>query len=117
MGFFSHDGGETYNRCHCKSYGLLVAIHRLEYVCAVWSNFEIADMDFWRGPAYIAFFEYLDSTGGFYYEVRVRCLVPLTLLGLTFPLCSCDSVGEMHRSIALLQGYSHGKINFIFLKR
>ena len=26
-------------------------------------------MDFWRGPAYTAFFEYLDSKGGFYYEV------------------------------------------------
>jgi hypothetical protein len=35
-----------------------------------WSNFEIADMDFWRGPAYTAFFEHLDFTGGFYYEVR-----------------------------------------------
>jgi Glycolipid 2-alpha-mannosyltransferase len=27
-------------------------------------------MEFWRGPAYTAFFEYLDSKGGFYYEVR-----------------------------------------------
>lgn len=36
----------------------------------VWSNFEIADLDFWRGEAYTAFFEYLDSRGGFYYEVR-----------------------------------------------
>lgn len=36
----------------------------------VWSNFEIADMDFWRGEAYTKYFEYLDSTGGFYYEVR-----------------------------------------------
>lgn len=35
----------------------------------VWSNFEIADMNFWRAPAYTAFFDYLDSTGGFYYEV------------------------------------------------
>jgi hypothetical protein len=35
----------------------------------VWSNFEIADMDFWRGPAYTDFFNYLDATGGFYYEV------------------------------------------------
>ena len=26
-------------------------------------------MDFWRGEAYSAFFEYLDSRGGFYYEV------------------------------------------------
>ncbi|KIK55936.1 glycosyltransferase family 15 protein [Collybiopsis luxurians FD-317 M1] len=50
MGFISDDDGRTYNRCH------------------FWSNFEIADMDFWRGPAYTAFFEYLDSQGGFYYE-------------------------------------------------
>jgi hypothetical protein len=28
-------------------------------------------MDFWRGEAYSAFFEYLDSLGGFYYEVTV----------------------------------------------
>ena len=27
-------------------------------------------MDFWRGEAYSAFFEYLDRRGGFYYEVR-----------------------------------------------
>ena len=39
-------------------------------LCTVWSNFEIADMDFWRGPAYTEFFNYLDATGGFYYEVR-----------------------------------------------
>ena len=38
--------------------------------CHFWSNFEIADMDFLRGPAYTAFFEYLDKQGGFYYEVR-----------------------------------------------
>ncbi|KAF9267017.1 glycosyltransferase family 15 protein [Marasmius fiardii PR-910] len=50
MGFMSENGGQTYNLCH------------------FWSNFEIADMNFWRGPAYTAFFEYLDSTGGFYYE-------------------------------------------------
>jgi hypothetical protein len=34
----------------------------------VWSNFEIADMDFWRGEAYQAFFDFLESKGGFYYE-------------------------------------------------
>jgi hypothetical protein len=36
---------------------------------SVWSNFEVADMNFWRGEAYTKFFEYLDSKGGFYYEV------------------------------------------------
>jgi alpha 1,2-mannosyltransferase len=25
-------------------------------------------MDFWRSPVYTSFFEYLDKTGGFYYE-------------------------------------------------
>jgi alpha 1,2-mannosyltransferase len=25
-------------------------------------------MDFWRGPAYQAFFAHLESKGGFYYE-------------------------------------------------
>ncbi len=27
-------------------------------------------MEFWRGEAYSKFFEYLESKGGFYYEVR-----------------------------------------------
>jgi Glycolipid 2-alpha-mannosyltransferase len=42
---------------------------RLITIFIVWSNFEIADLDFWRGEAYSAFFEFLDSKGGFYYEV------------------------------------------------
>ncbi|KAJ3808161.1 glycosyltransferase family 15 protein [Lentinula lateritia] len=50
MRFLSDTGGETYNLCH------------------FWSNFEIADMSFWRGEAYTKFFEYLDDKGGFYYE-------------------------------------------------
>ncbi|KAJ7230233.1 glycosyltransferase family 15 protein [Mycena pura] len=50
MGFLSDDGGDSYNRCH------------------FWSNFEIADLDLWRGEAYTKFFEYLDAKGGFYYE-------------------------------------------------
>ncbi|KAF9025585.1 glycosyltransferase family 15 protein [Hymenopellis radicata] len=50
MGFISKDNGHTYNYCH------------------FWSNFEIADMDFWRGDAYTAFFDHLDRKGGFYYE-------------------------------------------------
>ena len=36
----------------------------------VWSNFEIGDLDFWRGEAYTKFVEFLDQKGGFYYEVR-----------------------------------------------
>lgn len=37
----------------------------------VWSNFEIGDLDFWRGEAYTKFVEFLDQKGGFYYEVRL----------------------------------------------
>lgn len=50
MDFLSDNAGDSYNMCH------------------FWSNFEIANMDFWRGEAYTKFFEYLENTGGFYYE-------------------------------------------------
>ncbi|KAF8701399.1 hypothetical protein AX14_000466 [Amanita brunnescens Koide BX004] len=50
MNFISEDGGLTYNRCH------------------FWSNFEIGDLEFWRGEAYSKFFDFLDEKGGFYYE-------------------------------------------------
>jgi len=50
LGFISDDGGLTFNRCH------------------FWSNFEIADLDFWRAEPYMKFFEHLDQAGGFYYE-------------------------------------------------
>ena len=36
---------------------------------SVWSNFEIGDLDLWRGEAYSKFFDFLDEKGGFYYEV------------------------------------------------
>ncbi|OQO15313.1 hypothetical protein B0A48_00696 [Cryoendolithus antarcticus] len=36
--------------------------------CHFWSNFEIADLDFWRSPAYQAYFDHLDRAGGFFYE-------------------------------------------------
>lgn len=36
--------------------------------CHFWSNFEIGDMDFYRGEAYSAWMEELEAAGGFYYE-------------------------------------------------
>lgn len=36
--------------------------------CHFWSNFEIGDMDFWRSKVYQDYFEYLDRSGGFFYE-------------------------------------------------
>ncbi|KAF2106857.1 glycolipid 2-alpha-mannosyltransferase [Lophiotrema nucula] len=37
-------------------------------LCHFWSNFEIADMDFFRSQEHRDFFEYLDRKGGFYFE-------------------------------------------------
>lgn len=37
-------------------------------LCHFWSNFEIGNLDFFRGPAYEEFFRFLDRAGGFYYE-------------------------------------------------
>lgn len=46
-GFVSDDGGNSYNLCH------------------FWSNFEIANMQFFRSPVYESYFEFLDRKGGF----------------------------------------------------
>ncbi|SPO22017.1 probable KRE2 - alpha-1,2-mannosyltransferase [Ustilago trichophora] len=50
FGFVTDNNGRGYNKCH------------------FWSNFEIADMDFYRSPAYLSFFDHLDKAGGFFYE-------------------------------------------------
>ena len=47
--FFMRPNG-TYNLCH------------------FWSNFEIADMRFWRSSSYLKYFDWLDRSGGFFYE-------------------------------------------------
>jgi len=71
MGFLSDDKGETYNRCHCKHEGTTVSKSVNDIVLSDWSNFEIGDLRFWRGEAYMKYFEYLDAAGGFYYEVSI----------------------------------------------
>ena len=50
----------------CVPYSALPS-NRSRYT--VWSNFEIADLDFWHGPTYTASFESLELRGDFYYEV------------------------------------------------
>lgn len=37
-------------------------------MCHFWSNFEIADLEFFRSDAYRKLFNFLDRYGGFYYE-------------------------------------------------
>ena len=74
MDFISDNAGETYNMCHCKIVRFHGRNNVIDALNPVWSNFEIADMDFWRSEAYTKFFEYLEATGGFYYEVSSECL-------------------------------------------
>ncbi|CCD24201.1 mannosyltransferase KTR3 NDAI_0C05420 [Naumovozyma dairenensis CBS 421] len=50
LDFVSDDGGKTFNGCH------------------FWTNFEIASLKFYRSQAYRDYFDYLDHSGGFYYE-------------------------------------------------
>jgi mannosyltransferase len=57
-------------------------------LCHFWSNFEIADMDFFRTAEYRQFFDFLDKTGGFYYE-RVRESRPRSF----FPTANRATVG------------------------
>jgi len=78
MSFISDNRGEEYNLCHCES---PIPIHFVTSRTdvshlAVWSNFEIADMDFWRAPAYTAYVDYLEASGGFYYEVCTNLSSP-----------------------------------------
>lgn len=66
MEFLSDNNGDTYNLCHCKTYPAVTFLFLS--ASTDWSNFEIADMDFWRGEAYQKFFDFLEAKGGFYYE-------------------------------------------------
>ncbi|KAF2718981.1 glycosyltransferase family 15 protein [Polychaeton citri CBS 116435] len=50
--------------------------------CHFWSNFEIANLDFWRSEAYEAYFEHLDRAGGFFYERWGDAPVHSVALGL-----------------------------------
>lgn len=66
-------------------------------------------MDFWRGEAYQKFFAFLESKGGFYYEVR-----QLTILFFLLELLTFYSDGAMHPCIVLLHPYSLDEIKSIF---
>ena len=50
-------------------------------MCHYWSNFEIADLDFFRSKSYQDLFNYLDQKEGFYHE-RVRRIFPTSYFSL-----------------------------------
>ncbi|KAH9386942.1 alpha 1,2-mannosyltransferase [Nematocida major] len=43
-------------------------MHTRYNMCHFWSNFEVGDFSFFRGKKYRMLFEYLDKSGGFFYE-------------------------------------------------
>lgn len=51
--------------------------------CHFWSNFQLADLSFFRSEAYQKYFEYLDSTGNFFYERLVT--ICLFVFSYSFP--------------------------------
>jgi len=50
--------------------------------CHFWSNFEIGNLNFWRGERYQSYFDYLDRQGGFFYERWGDAPVHSVALGL-----------------------------------
>ncbi|CAO3645611.1 unnamed protein product [Cunninghamella blakesleeana] len=48
--FVSSEDGSSYNSCH------------------FWTNFEIASLELWRSNEYLKYFNFLDRSGGFFYE-------------------------------------------------
>ena len=59
--------------------------------CHFWSNFEIADLDFYRGEAYTKWMDHLEQTGKFYYERWGDAPVHSVAVGLFL-----DSEKEVH---------------------
>ena len=51
-----------YNLCH------VTPSNKPSLTMQFWSNFEIADMRFFRSKLYSDYFDYLDQSGGFFYE-------------------------------------------------
>ncbi|KAL4066353.1 glycosyltransferase family 15 protein [Scleroderma yunnanense] len=90
LAFISNDNGFNYNLCH------------------FWSNFEIADMDFWRSDVYMSFFNFLDEKGGFYYERWGDAPVHSIAASLFLPRDAIhffDEIGYQHAP------YSHCPLN------
>ena len=52
-------------------------------LCHYWSNFEIADLDFFRSEEYLAYFNHLDQAGGFFCAL-LPCLTSLLPLSEVF---------------------------------
>ncbi|CAF9939657.1 MAG: hypothetical protein HETSPECPRED_001846 [Heterodermia speciosa] len=72
--------------------------------CHFWSNFEIADMDFWRSKAYGDYFDHLDRAGGFFYERWGDAPVHSIALGLF------EDASKIHWYAICIAQYPQAKI-------
>ncbi|KAM3584739.1 hypothetical protein VKS41_003545 [Umbelopsis sp. WA50703] len=72
-------------------------------LCHFWSNFEIANLNLWRRPEYQAYFNYLDSTGNFFYERWGDAIVHSLAAGMFLKKSEVhffDDIGYKHDSFA-----------------
>ncbi|KAI5184293.1 alpha 1,2-mannosyltransferase [Nematocida homosporus] len=68
-------------------------------MCHFWSNFEIADFSVFRNPSYQMLFDYLDRTGGFFYERWGDAPVHTIALALFLPSSAMhyfEDIGYTH---------------------
>ncbi|KAJ2807578.1 hypothetical protein H4R20_001233 [Coemansia guatemalensis] len=70
--------------------------------CHFWSNFEIVDLSFYRSTQYQAYFDYLDRSGGFFYErwgdAPVHSIAAALFLNAT-QIYYFDDIGYFHPSV------------------
>ena len=89
--------------------------------CHFWSNFEIGNLNFFRSKEYNDFFNYLDRTGGFFYERWGDAPVHTFGVGIFLNKSKVkfwDEIGYMHGNIyhLPLNHYSYCKSpgNFLY---
>ncbi len=70
--------------------------------CHFWSNFEIASLSVWRSETYLAYFNYLDRAGGFFYERWGDAPVHSIYLGLMLEKSQLHFFADI--------GYEHAKL-------
>ena len=75
--------------------------------CHFWSNFEIADLDFWRSDVYLEYFDWLDQSGGFYYERWGE-------MATCFELCEADVIKATLQCIPSLLDFLCQKVRTFF---
>ena len=81
------DGNGEYNLCH------------------FWSNFEIADLNFFRSDTYLEYFNHLDKAGGFFYERWGDAPVHSLAIGMFLPkekIHFFENIGYYHAPLRIV---------------